>query len=63
MIPDDATHPREQPVEHDELGVCDLCGEAGTRLDAVGHFRHPQRFGDYVLAHGECGLERDLELA
>lgn len=43
--------------------VCDLCEEPGTVADPLGHFLDPDDVGEYVIAHGECGLGCELELA
>lgn len=55
----DPTADFDQP---DELS-CEKCGEPGDDLDPVAHFKHPERFGDYVMAHGQCGEDFELELA
>lgn len=44
-------------------GTCEQCGEDGTLNDPVAHFKHPERFGEYVMAHGQCGEDFGLELA
>ncbi len=43
--------------------ICERCDEAGTDDDPVAHFKHPERFGGYVMAHGQCGEDAGLELA
>lgn len=43
--------------------TCEVCGGGDELHDPVGHFRDPARFGDYVMAHGECGTMNGLELA
>jgi|ERR671922_2341996 hypothetical protein len=65
--------------------VCDVCEEAPTADDPLGHFRASLEvcdtcgtnptfdrtrpycdhavLGAYVVAHGQCGLDRELELA
>lgn len=43
--------------------VCDVCEEPPTVDDPLGHFRAPDRLGVYVFAHGQCGLDQELELA
>lgn len=43
--------------------VCNLCEEPGTVADPLGHFRDPEDAGEYVLAHGQCGLDHELKLA
>lgn len=50
---------REDQVEE----TCDLCEEPGTDGDPLGHFKHDEVEGTYVIAHGQCGLDRELELA
>ena len=42
---------------------CELCGEEETELDPLGHHRRPGEPGEYVLAHGQCGLDAGLEPA
>lgn len=49
-----------QPYE--VLEVCDVCEELPTGDDPLGHFRGDEP-GAYVLAHGQCGLDHELELA
>lgn len=53
----EATH----PVESDD--ACHVCGLDSEHGDPVGHFKDPVRFGEYVLAHGDCGAANGLELA
>lgn len=43
--------------------VCDVCEEPYTTDDPLGHFKAPDRVGVYVLAHGQCGEDQELELA
>jgi hypothetical protein len=45
------------------LGLCDVCGQPDADGDPVGHFKHPDQLGEYVLAHGDCGEANGLELA
>lgn len=75
----EATHPVElPPPDHrwaptpsqtqEELVVvreptCEICGDGDALDDPVAHFKDPARFGDYVMAHGECGTMNGLELA
>lgn len=47
----------------EEQADCEECGEPGDEVDPVAHFRHPEKFGEYVLAHGQCGEDAGLELA
>lgn len=42
--------------------VCDLCQEEPTADDPLGHFRGDEP-GTYALAHGQCGVDYELELA
>lgn len=48
---------------HQVHEVCDVCEEPSTTEDPLGHFKAPDRVGVYVLAHGQCGLDQELELA
>lgn len=73
----EATHPVELPppdwppcppeyrdpylVEPDD--ACHVCGLGPEHGDPVAHFKDPARFGDYVMAHGDCGAANGLELA
>jgi len=43
--------------------TCQKCGEPGDDQDPVGHFKDPEKFGEYVMAHGQCGEDFGLELA
>lgn len=47
----------------DDVDTCHQCGEEGTPDDPVAHFKHPTIFGGYVMAHGQCGEDAELELA
>lgn len=47
----------------EDHNTCDRCGELGTDADPVAHFKHPETFGEYVMAHGQCGEDAELELA
>lgn len=47
---------------HQVIEVCDVCEEPPTADDPLGHFRG-EVFGAYVLAHGRCGEDHELELA
>lgn len=49
-----------QPYE--VLEVCDVCEEPPTGDDPLGHFKG-EVFGSQVIAHGQCGLDHELELA
>jgi hypothetical protein len=49
--------------ESELLEVCDVCEEEGSEHDPLAHFKHPDRFGEYTIAHGQCGIDFDLELA
>lgn len=70
---DDATNPRELPFAVDDAArnlfaaldgdACEVCGHGDDADDPIGHFKHPTRFGEYVLAHGDCGETYGLELA
>lgn len=42
--------------------VCDVCQEEPTADDPLGHFKGNEP-GTYALAHGQCGLDHELELA
>lgn len=44
--------------------VCDLCEEPedDPANDPLGHFKG-EVFGSQVVAHGQCGLDHELELA
>ena len=54
----------EERARLNALGdVCEKCGERGSDADPVAHFKHPERFGEYVMAHGQCGEDFELELA
>lgn len=48
---------------HEVIEVCDVCEEWPTGDDPLGHFKNPDVVGTYVLAHGQCGLDQELELA
>lgn len=50
-------------TERQIVEVCDVCEELGTDDDPLGHFRHPLIFGTYVICHGQCGEDADLDLA
>lgn len=50
-------------AESQVVQLCDLCGEPDEPSDPLGTFKHPERFGDQVAAHGQCGEDRELELA
>lgn len=43
--------------------TCFYCDEPGEDQDPVAHFKHPTIFGEYVMAHGQCGEDFQLELA
>lgn len=47
----------------EDHNTCEKCDESGTDEDPVAHFKHPTEFGDYVMAHGQCGEDFELELA
>lgn len=44
---------------------CQLCDEEGTSDDPVGHLLSPVVNGQraVIMAHGQCGLDHELELA
>lgn len=57
----DGTLSRVLPA--DVVEVCDLCQTEGSVKDPIAHFKKVGKFGDYTMAHGQCGIDFDLELA
>lgn len=52
------------PVPESELlEICDFCEEEGSDSDPLAHFKDPEKFGSYIIAHGQCGIDFELELA
>lgn len=42
---------------------CQVCGEPETGDDPIAHFVDDRNPGQYVMAHGQCGLDAGLRLA
>jgi hypothetical protein len=55
--------PPGTPGGWQEGDPCELCGEPDSPDDTIAHFVHAVRPGDYVMAHGQCGLDDGLRLA
>lgn len=54
---------REAIEELTDNPECEFCQTRGTEKDPVAHFKDPKKFGDYIMAHAQCGEDQELELA